>query len=187
MTEEEIVAMLTELGKRLARRGIQGEIYLVGGAAMALAYDAKHITKDIDAIFLPKDEIYREAREMADEFGLSKSWLNNSVKEFFAEGDKKKVSVLEVPGLRVAVASPEYMLTVKCLAARLEDEEDIKSLLELLGVRTVNEALEIVKAVYPEWVITPRTRFLLEKIFSENILLGNATKLKSSPRTKSKR
>lgn len=186
MTKEEIVAMLTELGKRLAQRGIQGEIYLVGGAAMALAYNTKRITKDIDAVFVPKEEIYREAREMTDEFGLSESWLNDSVKGFLAGDDKEKILVLEVPGLRVTAASPKYMLAMKCLAARLEDEEDIKFLLELSGVRTVNEALEIVEAVYPEWTITPRTRFLLEEIFSKNILQENATKLKSSPRTKSK-
>jgi hypothetical protein len=37
------------LGDRLARRGIVGDLYVFGGAAMALAYDARRATRDIDA------------------------------------------------------------------------------------------------------------------------------------------
>jgi hypothetical protein len=40
-----------KLGDRLARRGVIADIYVVGGAAMALAYDARRSTRDIDAVF----------------------------------------------------------------------------------------------------------------------------------------
>jgi hypothetical protein len=37
----EIVAALTALGAVLDRRGVRGEMYIVGGAAIALAYVGK--------------------------------------------------------------------------------------------------------------------------------------------------
>jgi hypothetical protein len=41
------------LGDRLVRRGVVADIYVIGGAAMALAYDARRATRDIDAVFQP--------------------------------------------------------------------------------------------------------------------------------------
>jgi hypothetical protein len=43
----------TALGERLARRGVVADVFVVGGAAMALAYDASRVTRDVDARFLP--------------------------------------------------------------------------------------------------------------------------------------
>ncbi|WFE31561.1 DUF6036 family nucleotidyltransferase [Micromonospora sp. WMMD975] len=39
------------LGDRLAKRGVVADLYVFGGAAMALAYDARRATRDIDAVF----------------------------------------------------------------------------------------------------------------------------------------
>jgi len=166
MSRDEIIAVLTELGKRLAQKGIQGEMYVVGGAAMALAYDATRVTRDVDAVFVPKAEIYREARAVAEDFGLPETWLNDAVKGFLAGEDRESVPVLEVPGLRVMAASPRYMLAMKCLAARMEDESDIRYLLALMGVQTFEEALDLVEDVYPDRPLPVRARFLLEEIFS---------------------
>lgn len=37
-------------------------MYVVGGAAIALAFDERRATRDIDAVFEPKASIYDEAR-----------------------------------------------------------------------------------------------------------------------------
>jgi hypothetical protein len=39
------------LGDRLARLGVVADLYVFGGAAMALAYDSRRATRDIDAVF----------------------------------------------------------------------------------------------------------------------------------------
>ena len=44
---ESAIEALTVLGERLAARGLVGEVYLVGGAAMVLAYHSERFTKDI--------------------------------------------------------------------------------------------------------------------------------------------
>jgi Nucleotidyltransferase of unknown function (DUF6036) len=49
----EMERAFTALGERLARRGVIADVFVVGGAAMALAYDATRVTRDIDATFVP--------------------------------------------------------------------------------------------------------------------------------------
>ncbi len=73
MDRGQIEAALTALGARLDAEGLLGELYVVGGAALALAYDSRRVTKDIDAIFEPKMPIYRLAAEVADERGLRRA------------------------------------------------------------------------------------------------------------------
>jgi hypothetical protein len=38
------------LGERLAKRGVVADLYVFGGAAMALAYDSRRATRDVDAL-----------------------------------------------------------------------------------------------------------------------------------------
>jgi hypothetical protein len=57
----EIISLLRELGERLEARGLAGEMYVVGGAAIALAFDERRSTADVDAVFEPKLEIYAAA------------------------------------------------------------------------------------------------------------------------------
>ena len=59
----------TALGERLARRGVVADVFVVGGAAMALAYDATRVTRDIDATFGPHGVVIEEARRVADDLG----------------------------------------------------------------------------------------------------------------------
>jgi len=70
MDRNEITATLTALASRLAEKGLEGEMYIVGGAAIALAFDARRSTRDIDAVFEPKMAIYEAASEVAEELGL---------------------------------------------------------------------------------------------------------------------
>jgi len=84
MRRAEIVAALTALGARLYERGIEGEVYVVGGAAVAIAFDARRATRDVDAVFEPKQEVYAAADEVGGELGLPPGWLNDGVKGFVA-------------------------------------------------------------------------------------------------------
>lgn len=65
------------LGNRLQRRGIVADVYVVGGAAMVLAYDARRATRDIDAVFQPHGVVLDEAHVVAGELGLPQYWLND--------------------------------------------------------------------------------------------------------------
>ena len=63
-------------GERLARRGVVADVFVVGGAAMALAYDAARVTRDVDARFVPHGIVLDEARHVAQDLGLPPWWLN---------------------------------------------------------------------------------------------------------------
>jgi len=57
MDSKEVAACLASLSGLLARRNVVGEIVLFGGAAMVLAHKARVSTKDVGAVFAPKDVI----------------------------------------------------------------------------------------------------------------------------------
>ena len=165
MEREEILRLLTLLGERLHGLGLQGEMYIVGGAAMALAFDTRRSTRDIDAVFEPKVVIYEEAAEMARELGLPPGWLNDAVKGFLGPEDVEAAPVLEVPGLRCLAASPRMLLALKVLAHRVgEDEADVRLLAELLNLRTAGEVLEVASSVFGDR-LEPAARFFVEELF----------------------
>lgn len=66
----ELERAFTALGERLARRGVVADVFVVGGAAMALAYDARRVTRDVDSLFVPHGVVLEEARNLAEELGL---------------------------------------------------------------------------------------------------------------------
>ncbi len=165
---ETLRAMLTELADELRTRGVTGELFVVGGAAMVLAYDAQRATRDVDAVFEPKQSVYEAAAEVARRRDLPPDWLNDAVKAFMHGDDPGAVQYLELPGLRVDVASPEYLLAMKIFAARAElDVEDIRRLYELCGFTTAREGLDLVQREYPGRPIPPKVQFMLEELFPD--------------------
>ena len=155
-TVERVSALLGELGERLAGRGIEGEIYVVGGAAMMLAYDRARVTRDIDAVGVPQDEIDAEVRAMAaDHRDLDPDWLNARVLPLLPRGvDGERLQVLGGSGLTVNVASPKWMLAMKARAARDDrDLDDIWVLCQILNIRAVEEVWAICESVWGEDMI----------------------------------
>ena len=66
----ELERAFTALGERLVRRNVVADVFIVGGAAMALAYDSSRVTRDVDAMFVPHGIVLEEAAHVADELGL---------------------------------------------------------------------------------------------------------------------
>jgi predicted nucleotidyltransferase len=155
------------LGDRLTHRGIVADIYVIGGAAMALAYDARRATRDIDAVFQPHGIVLEEARAVANELGLPPWWLNEQASIYVAPGgDPAAPRVFDHPGLRVSAASPEHLLAMKVLAARRRDMEDINYLVKHLRLSSAAEVLEVCASVFPEEPIPDRARLVIEDLFS---------------------
>ena len=62
LARAELERAFSALGDRLVRRGVVADLFIVGGAAMALAYDADRVTRDVDATFLPHGIVLEEVR-----------------------------------------------------------------------------------------------------------------------------
>jgi hypothetical protein len=163
---EQAIHAFEELASILASRGITGRVFVVGGAALALAFNARRMTRDIDAVFEPKAEVYRAAREVASRLQLPDDWLNDAVKGFIPGTDPDAVPVFERPGLAVSAASAPFLLAMKLRAARVEqDTEDIRFLAALLGLNTPAAVLAVATQRYPKESLPPKTRFLVEELF----------------------
>ena len=70
LTREQMVHALEALGATLNERGLDANLYVVGGAAMAFAYKRERVTRDIDAIVAPNQEVFDAAREVGEKLGL---------------------------------------------------------------------------------------------------------------------
>ncbi len=157
---------LRRLGDRLARRGVVADLYVFGGAAMALAYDARRSTRDIDAVFRPHGAVLEEAWAVADELGLPRWWLNEQASVYVApDGDAQAPRVFDHAGLRVSAASPEHLLAMKVLAARRRDAEDIRFLVDRLGLTSVEAVLALCVEIFPDEPVPARARRVLEDVF----------------------
>ncbi len=164
-TRARILAALQALGDELTLRDVRGQIFIVGGAAMALAYSTRRVTKDIDAAFEPKTSIYEAAAKVAEELGLPEDWLNDAAKAYMPGADEHSRPLPEIHGIEIATASPRYLLAMKLMAMRFgEDDEDIELLLRECDMHTVEEALELLQRVYPSREPPLKTRLFLEEI-----------------------
>ena len=161
----DIEGLFDALSAELERRGVRAEIFLVGGAAIAVAFDPRRSTRDLDGVFVPTEDVRRAAQVVAEDHGLTDDWLNDAVKGFLPGPDPGRSRYFETPHLVVDVASAEYLLAMKLFASRAEtDAEDIALLYRHLGYTTVDQGLDLVESAYPGRPLPARIRFLLEDI-----------------------
>lgn len=170
MYRDDIIYLLKQLNEKLRLREIFGEIYILGGSAICLAYDGDRATKDIDALFHPKTEIYELIYEIADDEQISYDWLNDGVKGFI--DDNYEFDPFDnLSNLKIYVANAEYLFAMKCLSCRTDndrDKSDIKFLIKYLNLINIEDACEILNKYYPiSNKILPKTQYMLEEIFSD--------------------
>ncbi|HTL92801.1 MAG TPA: hypothetical protein VL176_10665, partial [Steroidobacteraceae bacterium] len=100
--------MLELLNEDLRQTDTQAEVFLVGGAVMCLAYDARPSTQDVDALFRPVSSVREAAARVAVRANLDPHWLNDAVKGYLSE-HADFAPFLELDHLRVMVAQAEYL------------------------------------------------------------------------------
>jgi hypothetical protein len=169
LTAGRIRELLDLLNRGLAAEDVVGEVYVLGGAVMTLAFAARPSTNDVDAVFMPKEIVRRVSREVALDAGVEVDWLNDAVKGFLSDRGEFD-GWLELSHLRVFMPVPEYLLAMKCLAFRLgpefHDEADVRYLLRYLNLEKPAEALAIIERYFPVDRIPAKTRFALEELLS---------------------
>ena len=65
LTRDRILSLFAELSDELCGAGMRGEVFIVGGAAMVVAYDARPATRDVDGIWHPSTELRAAAARVA--------------------------------------------------------------------------------------------------------------------------
>lgn len=163
----EIRRLFGLLDEELARTGTEGELFVVGGAVMCIAYAARPATRDVDAVFRPANEVRAAAARVAVRAGIAPDWLNDGVKGFLSEKGGFS-AFLELPHLRVMVANPDYLLAMKCLSMRIgaefRDEDDVRYLLRYLNIESFEAALAVITRYYPLDRFPQKTLYALEEL-----------------------
>lgn len=169
MTKKKILAAFHKLNAQLAAKDIRGEICVLGGAAMVLAFNARRSTKDVDAVFAPSSEIRDAAKAVAANLGLPADWMNDAVKGFLPGEAKEKNVALALENLTVWTPEPEYLLAMKGISARFdtEDANDFRLLVRFLKLKTAAKVLDLISRYYPKHKIPAKTQFFVEEIFEE--------------------
>jgi Nucleotidyltransferase of unknown function (DUF6036) len=167
VTREEIKKYLSELNEELALMEVKGELCLYGGAVMALVYDARPDTKDVDAIFKPSSQIREAAARVAETNQLRPDWLNDAVKGFLVPHQQQ--ILLDFSNLKVFVPEADYLLAMKAISARTNtlDAADVRFLIDLLKIKSAGAVLDIVEKYYPRQQIKPATQFFIEELFGQ--------------------
>ncbi len=168
LTGSEIRELLAALDAELWSRGKAATIFIVGGAAMALAYNADRATSDVDGTFQPREEVLSAAAAVASRYqGLDASWLSDGVSQMMPPTpDDQPRSERIGPALTISIASPEYVLAMKSMVTRhgQGDIDDAVTLCKLLDV-TSQDQLEAVVTRY-----FPGRKFGAQELFFERII-----------------
>ncbi len=167
LADKDIRRLFALLNDELRATGTEGELFLVGGAVMCLAYAARPSTQDGAGLFRPVRQVREAAARVAAQAGVSTDWLNDSVKGFLSERGEFS-HFLELDHLRVMVALPEYLLAMKCLALRIgaesHDEDDIRYLLRHLAIGTYEQAVAVITRYYPLERFPQKTLYALGEL-----------------------
>lgn len=133
---------------------------------MALAYDLRRSTRDVGALIQPYGAVVAEAHAVALELGLPQWWLNEQASAYVSPvEDAEAPLVFDHPGLRVHAASPQHLLAMKVLAGRRRDADDLRLLVDHLGLRTPAEVLAVSAEVFPDEPVPKRSALLLDELF----------------------
>lgn len=168
LTKTEILRLFDLLNAELAAQGAAGELHVVGGAVMCLAFGARDATQDVDALFQPARVIREAAARVAATAGVDQRWISDAVRAYLSPRGGFD-SFLELSHLQVFVAHPAYLLAMKCVALRLGEEfhdlDDVRYLLRHLDIPSADEAMAIVARYFDEGLLLPKTRLILDSLF----------------------
>lgn len=164
LTKETIMQLFSEINEKLKENNSKGELFLFGGAVMCLCYESRMSTKDIDAIFRPKDIFYEIIEEISEEYGLDSGWLNDGVKGFVSSnGEMEEYEIFS--NLVIYKTKIDYLLAMKCMSCRLEEDskdlDDIQFLISKMQLHNPKEVEDIILKYFSPNLILPKVSFML--------------------------
>lgn len=147
-----------ELSQELRWHRVRAHIYVIGGAAMALGFDNRRHTMDVDALIESGHGPMVDAvRRIARRHGWPETWLNEeAVPALPRAPDGRARTVYGDRNLVVTAASAEHLLAMKVRAACPKDRKDIAFLAKRLRLSSAREVFDLHDEVFPS--TPPRRR-----------------------------
>lgn len=165
LSRRRMLDALGRLGDELARRGVVGEINLIGGAVLVVEHELRESTRDLDAASVrPHQQVLEAAAVVAHEMGLPRGWLNEQAAMFAPRtADWRRSDVFDHPNLRLFVIEASQLLAMKALAGRPTDLEDLVFLIGEVGARTTDDVEQLVARHFPGEQLGERQRLVLDE------------------------
>ena len=172
---DDIITGLRELIAELRAADQVAGIRLVGGAALALRYFDRGTTQDLDSLHVRpgSDEAVAAAAErVARRHDWDPAWLNFEVTKADALPTLGRAveweSIYGQDGIFIQVASKEALLAMKLRANRPgRDTRDIRLLLGLCQVTTLEDAEDFYAEFYPGDGLTTRAMGIVTSILAD--------------------
>lgn len=178
LDRDDIIGGLRELIDELRSAGQVAGIRLVGGAALSLRYFERGTTQDLDSLHVRpgSDEAVSAAAErVARRRGWDPSWLNFAVENTgaipaFGRRVIEWETIFDSDGIVIQIASKEALLAMKLRANRPgRDTNDIRQLLVLCDIATLEDAEELYEEFYPGDGLTDRAVGMVERILAAGL------------------
>lgn len=175
LNRDDIIAGLRELIIELRDANEVAGIRLVGGAALALRYFDRGTTQDLDSLHIrpgSDQAVAQAAARVAGRHDWDPVWLNFDVTEADALPTLGRTveweSLYDHDGIAIEVASKEALLAMKLRANRPgRDTRDIRLLLGLCHLGTLEETEEFYEQFYPGDALTARAVDMVTAILAD--------------------
>ncbi|HEX7838823.1 MAG TPA: hypothetical protein VF469_15205 [Kofleriaceae bacterium] len=177
LTRDKIIDAWTRLGELAHAEGESIEIIVVGGAVMAVYFQSRASTADVDAVFAPAPETRRWAQAVADELDLPSDWLNDGAKVYLTVGSEGPV-LHRSAGIVVRTVALAHLLALKLMAWR--DDVDVGDALRILQALEAEPGTDcsnpgkLLELVDPYFVPSQRLKasYALEELWELHDLSG---------------
>lgn len=182
---DELLSALDELGEAAVDAGERLDVAVFDGAARILASNFRFSTEgaDIVEIGIPQPEWLDDAvLRIARSRDWSAEWLNDAITFHLSSlatkrdheifGSFPRASIGDV-GLTISIPAADYMLALKLKAMRVNDPakgateiKDIRALLQVTGISTVDGAIHCLAKFFPRSAAaSEKQRFMLRNPF----------------------
>jgi hypothetical protein len=178
LNRDDIITGLRELIAELRTADQVAGIRLVGGAALALRYFDRGTTQDLDSLHVrpgSDEAVAAAATRVALRHDWDPAWLNFEVTKADAFPTLGRAveweTIYDQDGIVIQVASKEALLAMKLRANRPgRDTRDIRLLLGLCQITTLEDAEDLYEEFYPGDSLTPRAEGMVAAIFADGPL-----------------
>ena len=178
LNRDDIITGLRELIAELRAAGEVAGIRLVGGAALSLRYFDRGTTQDLDSLHVrpgSDDAVAAAAARVAQRHDWDPTWLNFEVTKADALPTFGRAvewhTIYDRDDIVIQVASQEALLAMKLRANRPgRDTRDIRMLLSLCEIATLDEAEDFYEEFYPGDGLDPRAVAIVTAILSAGAL-----------------
>jgi len=178
LERDDIIAGLRDLVAELSAAGEVAGIRIVGGAALALRYFDRGVTRDVDTLHVnpgTDSAVAAAAERVAARRDWDASWLNFEVTNADALPTLGRTveweTIVDRDGVVIQVASPEALLAMKLRANRPgRDTRDIRLLLGLCGLADLAAIEEFYEDFYPGDSLSDRALDIVTRILADGPL-----------------